>query len=335
MTAEAKVIALGAGLVLLVSIAMCVGLSGDDEVKRASRAAAEETEEGPAAAAEEEGEREPEPDQEPIAEEPDEEQDPGPPLDAERILLGTVTDKRDLLLEGAEVMIEGFSRLRDISASDGSYQLHSVPNRAETLVVTVTGYAEARVALEPGEPDSRQRVDVQLEDGDGVAGSVVDPEGKPVDGAQVRCAGKRDPALETETDRYGRFELPKRAAGCDGMARHSSHADSPRVELKLGAGNLIALARQGSVSGVVVDKQGNPVRSFVIAIEDFKPEVEGTDGRRYRQPYNNASGRFTVRDLAPGTYVFSVAPQVGRTFRSKPIQVKSGEQVKNVRLVVP
>jgi len=45
-------------------------------------------------------------------------------------------------------------------------------------------------------------------------------------------------------------------------------------------------------------------------------------------------GRFTVRDLAPGTYVFGVSRRGGGAVRTQAIRVKSGEQVRGVRVVV-
>ena len=329
---ERKVALLTAALAVSVTIAMCVGLSGDEPKPRTSRPspsepewpADPEPELDPSIAAD--GEISPEEADEPAGEEQ--------ALEGERTLVGTVANRRDELLEGAEVWVEGFSRLRDITDSAGRYELRSVPNEASTLLVEVTGYQQKRLELVPAEPDSRQRLDVQLEDGNGVGGSVIDPEGHPVQNARVGCAGRSRSDLEAETDRYGRFALPPHAAGCDGVARHPDHADSPRVELRKGAGNLIALALMGSISGVVVDGQGHPVRSFTLELAEFRPAGDAPSRRRYRQPYANPRGRFAVRDLAAGTYVFRVSPQSGGAVSTGPIVVKSGEQVSDVRVVV-
>jgi protocatechuate 3,4-dioxygenase beta subunit len=327
MSGEGKVIALIAIVALVVGVSMCIGLTRDDSKPRHGAADEDEVAEIDEVATES---APPEP-QEEDAEPPE------PVAIGERLLEGTVTDPRDEPVAGAEVMIDGYSRLRDITNREGYYQLHSVPNGEETLVVRVTGYADREVKLSMGRPGSRERVDVQLEAGYAVGGMVVDPEGNPVAGAEVACVDRADRGLTVETDRYGRFELPARAVGCDGKASHPDHGDSPRVALQLGPNNLIALALQASIRGTVVDSQGKPVPSFLLVLEEYQPETKGERrGRRsYRQPYANPQGRFVVSDLAPGTYVFSVQTSTGQQVRTKAIRVTSGEQVRDLRVVVP
>src|SRR5690606_32274299 len=155
-------------------------------------------------------------------------------------------------------------------------------------------------------PDAEQRVDAVLEIGDGVAGTVVDADGRPVQGARVACAGSTEREVATETDSDGRYELPARAAGCDAVAEHARLGASPRVELALGPGNLIALQPPGSIAGTAVDEQGKPLSSFVLSIVSFRPLSRGTKGRsHYRQTFLHPQGRFVVSGLAAGSYVLS------------------------------
>jgi len=151
----------------------------------------------------------------------------------------------------------------------------------------------------------------------------------------VSCQGRNDQGLSTETDRYGRFELSARAVGCDGIARHSDYGDSLKVTLDAGADNLIALVRQGSIRGVVMDGLGRPVPRFVLTLEEVTPEGDGSGRRHYQQSYSNPQGRFAVTDLGAGTYVFSVRAAGGRRVRTPGIHVAPGEQVRDIRVTLP
>jgi hypothetical protein len=164
---------------------------------------------------------------------------------------------------------------------------------------------------------------------------VVGPDGDPVAGARVSCQGRADQGLSNETDPYGRFVLPASAAGCDGVARHPGHGDSPKVTLEAGADNLIALSSRGSIRGVVVDALGKPVPWFMLTLEEITPEGEASGRRRYRQSHSNPQGRFVVTDLGAGTYVFSVRARSGQPVRTPGIHVARGEQVRDVRVTLP
>jgi len=191
------------------------------------------------------------------------------------------------------------------------------------------------VKLGVGRPGSRERIDVELRGGSNVGGVVVGPDGDPIAGARVICLNRADGGLSAETDPYGRFELPTRAVGCDGVARHRDHGNSLAVVLAAGADNVIGLSRRGSVRGVVVDGQGRPVPSFVLTLEELTPEADASGRRRYQQSYSSPQGRFSVTDLGAGTYVFSVRTEDGQLVRTPEIHVAPGEQVRDIRVTLP
>ncbi|RLB62030.1 MAG: hypothetical protein DRI90_10020 [Deltaproteobacteria bacterium] len=268
---------------------------------------------------------------EPDLEEPwaDEEEEPAEGI---RELSGIATDSSNGALEGVEIEVADFGRLRTISDEDGGFRLHSVPTQPVILVARATGYAETRVSVRRSEPDGEQRVDVSLADGDGVAGEVVDPDGASVARAQVGCVADFKRQRSVSTDRYGRFELPEGSAGCEAVAKIQGFDDSPQVVLELGTGNLLVLARFASIAGVVIDSDGHPPRSFVISIDSFHPVEGGEAERRYRHTFSNPRGSFTVPGLRAGSYVFTVGLPGGRQMRSTSITVRRGEQRKGVRL---
>ncbi len=318
------IVALMAGLVVaLVSIAMIVGLQ-DDPPRRNPRP---RTGISPPDERDEDLE-EAETDSDDRWADEDEEE----PADGIRELSGFVTDSSNDGLEGVDLAVLDFGRLRTVSDEDGGFRLHSVPTQPVTLVARATGYAETRVEVKRGEPNGDQTVDITLADGDGVAGNVVDPDGASVAGAQVGCVAEMKRQRSVSTDRYGRFELPENSAGCEGVAKYAGFDDSARVVLELGTGNFLVLARHASIAGVVLDSNGLPPRSFVISIESFRPAESGDGERRYRHTFANPRGSFAVRGLRAGSYVFSVRLPGGRQFRTQPIAVKRGEQRTGVRI---
>jgi hypothetical protein len=322
------VVALMAGLVVVVvSVAMIAGLQEEPSSRRQPRptrvSAPYEWDEAP-----EETESATEPDSEERRGDDEEEE----PADGIREISGTVTNSSNDRLEGVELEVVDFGRLRTVSDEEGDFTLHSVPTQPATLVARATGYAETRVELKRGEPDGAQVVNVALSDGDGVAGQVIDPNGASVTGAQVGCVADMRRQRSVSTDRYGRFELPEGSAGCEGLATYAGFDNSPRVVLELGSANLLVLARLASIAGVVVDTDERPPRSFVISIDSFRPAEGGEAERRYSHTFSNPRGSFVVGGLRAGSYVFSVRLPGGRQMQSPPIAVKRGEQRKGLRI---
>jgi hypothetical protein len=306
-------------LLLIVPIAMCVGL-GSEPTPRASEAIAPPFDEPL-----DELDEEPFPEEDEPLPEPE-------PAEGLREITGVVSGLDDEPLEGIDVHDEG-SRRHDVTDRDGRYRLRRVGTAPTTLEVRAPGYAEAHLSIARGEPGEQRVVDVFLEAGDTVGGKVVDADGRPVARATVRCADRRDGALAAQTDGFGRFELPAPAAGCEGVAEHQG-SDSPRVTLASGPDNVIELVAPASIAGVVVDAEGKPVRTFVLAIESFRPAGGGTGTRTYRQTFSHPQGRFTMSNVPAGTYVLSAStPRIGPV-RTADIAVEAGAQVDGLRIVL-
>lgn len=252
-----------------------------------------------------------------------------------RELVGIVTDGDSHELEGVEIEVDGFGRLRTISDGDGAFRLHSVPTQAVSLVARATGYDETWIDVGRGKPNTEETVDLSLDDGDGVAGTVLDPDGKAVASAQVGCLADFKGQRAVATDRYGRFELPAGNAGCQGMARAQGFDDAPRATLELGTDNLLVLSALASIGGIVLDSSGNPPRSFTINVDSFQPAGGGEGSHSYRHSFANPRGSFTVRGLRAGTYVFSLRLPRGEQMTTPPITVRRGEHQTGLRWQAP
>ncbi len=166
-----------------------------------------------------------------------------------------------------------------------------------------------------------------------VAGVVLDPDGKAVEGAVVRCAD-RDPEIEVKTDGEGRFEVDPGAEGCSAFARHEGFAASDRVVLSARRRNTITLNSPGGIDGEVVDDHGAPVDAYLIAIESFHGAAEDAPMGRSMK-IADAAGAFAWPSLPPGDYVLTAAAPLRPPVHSDSIPVEIGRTTHHVRITLP
>ena len=171
---------------------------------------------------------------------------------------------------------------------------------------------------------------------EGVAGSVVDPDGQPVAKAFVGC-DDRSSHLTTSTDAEGRFRLPLEADGCSVLAHHPEFPSSDRVRVQAGKDNVVRLGSGGTIEGVVVDEQGRPVASYRLSVEVFLPKTEGAElGPRGRpRPVNEESGVFRLERMPAGKYVLVASAPGQSPGKSDGVDVDVGQTMRNVRIVMP
>jgi protocatechuate 3,4-dioxygenase beta subunit len=185
-------------------------------------------------------------------------------------------------------------------------------------------------AEDAGEPDAAPAV---VDEGPPVSGRVLDPDGRPVEGASVACED-RSPPIGVDTDGDGRFQLPGGAAGCTAIARRDAFSASDRVHLVAGRDNTLQLGRPGGIDGDVVDEQGAPVPAFVIAVESYRGPEDG--GRRGRSTtVNDPAGAFALAGLPPGDYVLTAGAEGRPPVFSRPVTVERGRTTHHVRITLP
>lgn len=319
-------------LMLVVPTLLCVGLSGDDDDDTTRRPSEREHRSRRSDGPVDEGHAVD------TAPEPafDDQGGAGPlPLpEGERRLRGVVRDRARVAIAGAEVLSEATDSY-DETDEEGRYLLNSQPAAELVLVVSALGYRDERVVVPSGEDDTEDRADVTLEPGTAPAGSVVDPQGRTVRGAKVRCEDDDD-GMDTETDHHGRFALTEPAIGCPAKARHPDFAPSAPVTLEAGPGNRLALTEPGSIVGTVVDAEGRAITTFIVSVASFTDTQGRPQPMRYRQTFSHPQGRFTIGRLEGGTYELEIGQRramgKGATVKTKPVLVAPGEGPARLRV---
>lgn len=170
-----------------------------------------------------------------------------------------------------------------------------------------------------------------------VTGVVLDPDGKPVQGAFIGC-DDRDTKLATTTDAEGRFTLQPDAAGCRAVSHHPDFVPSERVQLAAGRQNTLRLGRGGAIAGDVVDERNAPIAAFMIAVESFLGTGEAAQAMSpagTSKSVNDAKGAFVLENLPPGKYVLTASAEGRPPARSRQIEVDAGRTTHHVRITLP
>ena len=165
-----------------------------------------------------------------------------------------------------------------------------------------------------------------------VTGTVVDGEGRPVEGAAVTCQDK--PHLTATSDASGHFELPPEADGCKAIVSSAEHDSLPPVVIEAGKKNRLEVGSPGSIAGVVVDDVGRPIPDYTIAIEQFTTPDGERGSARVRQQVKDPLGNFELEGLSPGRYVLVATARGKPPTQSAGVEVESGRKTSGVRITI-
>jgi len=242
---------------------------------------------------------------------------------------------------------------QSFQAEDGSFVLEDVPAGRWTIEAFAPAYqAGSASAVQVGEGEASEGVEVRLSKGGVVTGRVLESRGgRPILDATVRAEqsgaeprmgmvrmGDEGGDHEAGTDAEGRYELTGLAPGTWKVT--ASHADwseaTASVELKDAPATAdIRLGRGGSLGGSVL-AGGRPVAGAQITLaaagdSGMRPGM-GFLGGGEQSALSDEGGRFRFDRLTPGRYSLSAAL---RDQTSAPAEaVVTGDDAQDVQLTL-
>jgi uncharacterized GH25 family protein len=276
---------------------------------------------------------------------------------------GRVVDGSGKGVSGARVTFHGasdWSQQADerydavTSASDGAFKFAAMPAGSFRFAGSHPEFAPGSSELVTLDgANARTGVTITLDPGASVRGRVVDTSQQPVAGARVRVGlGQRRGMIfqsprEAYTDAKGAFEvkgLPKRELAA--VAMHET-GSSQTKDIDATGGNVadvvLVIDRTGTIAGVVVDQAGTPIEGVqVSAGPNFRDQKASTDFSNWRlrgfpQELTDASGKFTLTGLAPGSYSITAlrshAASRGRRGTTEGVVAETG--TKDLKIVLP
>ena len=213
------------------------------------------------------------------------------------------------------------------TGADGRFRLRVPQDEMVTPTASASGFVPSgRTVIVPEGDARRPPVELRLDRGGALRGTVRDPDGRPAAGVRVYAvpadqpsllanpdgavtgSGRRWAALRASTDADGRYELDGLAFGgmYVGLARADGFAESarqPGLVVTAAAPSAqadFALRRYGSLVIRVVGPDGSPRSAEVV--------VATTDGERLPTKETGENGTLVLEGLDPGGYRIDVAP---------------------------
>jgi protocatechuate 3,4-dioxygenase beta subunit len=268
---------------------------------------------------------------------------------------GSVTDPSGKPIAGARVTAQptagGRVRAsRTFTEADGRWRFDVLVPGVYAFTATADGFgpglAESRpVAAGTGLADVR----IVLTRDAVLAGKVVDEQGAPVRGAEVRFVvegggASFDGMDERRTDAQGRFEitgLARRAAMVTAaLEERASRLEKVDLVATPERRDLVLVLRDASIEGVVVDSAGKPVAGAVI---DSMPDHEGVADQAWQdllslesteEARSDAQGRFRLAPLVDGRHRLAAKWPDEHDIYLRDHDVVAAVGAKDVRLVL-
>jgi protocatechuate 3,4-dioxygenase beta subunit len=248
-----------------------------------------------------------------------------------KIISGQIVDSNHNGVAGAKVTASLANSsfrcdLEAVSTADGRFRIEPLTTGDYFVAAACDGFSETHQ-----QQVSAGRDDVVLElrlQGSCIGVAVDEQTGEPVPefslSVQQMQKGRR--GIETQknqrfSDPGGRFELKGLDPGSYAIeARAAGYAATMSDEFKVERGQAtggvrIALNRGGTVTGIVLDRSGNPVRNALIELRDNgtrdNPVLEifsqmGARGPTATKTRSKEDGRFTLDLIVPDTYQVAV-----------------------------
>jgi uncharacterized GH25 family protein len=293
-------------------------------------------------------------------------------LHAGRAAFGRVTDAGGRPVAGAQVSLQatappGLSaRLRAMrdperylgSPSDatGRFELRDLPAGTFDLLVRATGFAPLTVPS-LAVPEGKGTTDlgtVALGPGAALQGLVVDAQGDPIAGAEVRAkAAQQEPLsilrtrdagpADAVTAADGSFLLADRSPGesITLTVTHPSYGPGslPGVVVPAAAPVRIVLQPAGQVAGRAVDADGKPVAGATVLLSEEETMSFGgptaiVGSSRLHRGTTDDEGGFSFDGVSPGVFRLSArAPRYQETELTN-LELKAGQDLTHLEIVL-
>jgi len=216
-------------------------------------------------------------------------------------IVGAVTDK----LTGQPVANAPVSIMyigNDTTDGQGRFSIDNLPGRkGEAIIwVDVKGYGKRMVRVMISETESETQVDVQLGQGATVVGRIVDSDGQPIDGANVRIIGDYYPLRFAITDAEGKYQLENIETRQDRYYLGVEHPGFIDVHNKISVSKTgivetpdVVLKRGSTLRGRMTDEAGNPVQGVPVTTKGGS-NVSGNDG----EDKTDANGEYHLKNVS-------------------------------------
>ncbi|RVU43074.1 PDZ domain-containing protein [Lujinxingia sediminis] len=239
----------------------------------------------------------------------------GDPLPASVTLSGTQTSRR------AATSSTGSFRFDDLPPGDYTLSADAPDHYPDTL---------GPFTVETGTTASH---DIVLEPARGLFGRVVGPDGQPQPGFVIASSANDTRRLRVGDDGLFNWESAPDMPWTL-QATSSAYAPSARQSTRLGQPLTLELRPGGELAGVVVDKRGQPMASYQIAIAamDVPPPHPYVPGRINTEQVETSTGRFRIGPLAPGYYALVARAPGLAPVTSELFEVRPGRTTDHIRL---
>ncbi|MGE0869484.1 MAG: carboxypeptidase regulatory-like domain-containing protein [Kofleriaceae bacterium] len=239
------------------------------------------------------------------------------------------------------------------TAADGRFAIAALAPGSYTLTAVDGEHAPARSAPVTVGDRAVTGIEITMQDGGVVAGTVIDAAGQPAAFATVRVARAADDgqagwgvdARQATTDQRGAFELrglPRahQRARAESETAASKLADVDLTETSTVRDLKLVLDVAGTIAGTVVDDKGAPVAEVQVhAFPDILggQSSEGLALAGMSSATTDGGGGFTIRGLPDGKYrLWATRSQSGGAgWGQHDTPAKTGDQNVRITLAAP
>jgi protocatechuate 3,4-dioxygenase beta subunit len=224
----------------------------------------------------------------------------------------------------------------------GRFHLDALGPGDHVLEATAPGYASRRVDVTVRAGAAADAGDIALEVGLAIRGKVKEKGGAAIADARIEAlpSARTFPLRSTmprdsRSEADGSFTVAGLEAGpyrlrvsAPGFAEVEKPADAGAEKVE------VVLSPAGTITGIVVDEKDRPVEAFRASARSAGREGRGPHRFASSEATAHADGRFTLEDVAEGTYVVEVTAPEHASATASDVKVTPGNStdVGRVRL---